>query len=182
MQATDFQRFATLMRGMGRVFSSDLDNSVLDVYWITLRDWSMKDFEGAVAHLMANAEFMPRPADFSKLRKASKPTTAEAWATVLKRCVNWRNPIENPDVIDQAVAGIGGYRTIAMADVEQSLPHLQHKFLAAYADLDGAVTVRESLPNLSPAPGLNARDGKFTPLAAPVRGRNDLVPAKKAAQ
>jgi hypothetical protein len=125
---------------------------------------------------------MPSPFHFAQLRKASKPTAAEAWATVLKRCLNWRNVIENPDVIDRAVAGIGGYRDIAMADTEHSLPHFQHKFLAAYAELDGAVTVREALPNLAPAPGLNARDGKFTPLSAPVRGRNELVSAKKVAQ
>lgn len=181
MQPTDFQRFATLMRGMGRIFSSDLDNAVMDVYWITLREWSMKDFEGAVAHLMASAQFMPRPADFTNLRKASKPTAAEAWATVLKRCLNWRNAIENPDVIDRAVAGIGGYRAIAMADTEQSLPHFQHKFLVAYNELDGAVTVREALPNLAPAPGINARDGKFTGIAAPVLGR-ELVPTKGAAR
>jgi hypothetical protein len=159
---------------MGRIFSNELDNLVLDVYWITLREWPMKDFEAAVGHLMANAKYMPRPAEFTALRKASQPTPAEAWALVMERCKDWRKPIAAPDLIDQCVAGIGGYRSIAMADIERDLQHVQRRFAEAYQALDQAQSVRLALPGVAPAPS-TARDGRFTAIGAPPIGRQDLV-------
>lgn len=183
MQASDRKRFLETINGLQSIKpGKELTHAALDLWWSALKDWSIEEFVAAASHLARSVEFMPSPFHFEQLRKASKPTTAEAWQTALKRCLDWRKPRETEDVIDRAVAGIGGYRAIAMADTEHSLPHFQHKFVAAYADLDGAVTVREALPNIAPAPGLNARDGKFTSLASPVRGRAELLPATKAAK
>ena len=178
MRNSEKPRFCEVLAGLQLIKPGvKLTDAAYEIWWNAMRaDWTIEEFTAAASHLASAVEFMPSPFHFAQLRKASKPTAAEAWAAVLKRCLNWRNPIENPDVIDRAVAGIGGYRAIAMADTEHQLPHFQHKFVAAYNELDGAVEVRQALPNIAPMPGLNARDGKFTPISAPTRGGNDLVP------
>lgn len=174
MAPSEFQRFVDLMRGMGRIFGNELDNLVLDVYWITLRGWSMSEFEAAVAHLMANAKGMPRPGAFTQLRHAGKHTADEAWAVALERCLAWRTPREALDSIDRTASAIGGYRVIALADQETALPHVQRRFLEAYEAIERASEVRAALPDLAPTPALpvprsNARDGRFTQLTAPAR-------------
>jgi hypothetical protein len=156
MLQSDFERFRDLMRGMGRVFNSEPDALVLDVYWISLRDWSIADFEKAVAHLMSTAQFMPRPADFTKLRKAGELTAHEAWAKVLsgaKLDANSRSL--------RAANLVGGQHAIRMANVDHDLPHIQRRFLEAYEQLSEVEPVRESLPQIAKqADGLLPRAGE----------------------
>jgi hypothetical protein len=173
MSPNEFPRFVNLMRGMGRIFSNEIDNVVLDVYWVTLRGWTLQEFEAAVGHLMATAKFMPRPGDFAQLRTAGKPTADEAWRIALDRCKDWRTPRQTQDAIDETAAGIGGYRSIAMADIETALPHVQRRFLEAYAGIAAASEVRSALPTIAPTPELpaprsNSRDGRFAAIAAPA--------------
>lgn len=172
MLPSDSKRFVDLMRGMGRIFSNELDNLVLDVYWITLRSWTLAEFEAAVGHLMATAKFMPRPGDFAQLRKAGQLTADEAWRLALSRCKEWRTPREPQDSVDHAVAAIGGYRGIALADIETALPHVQRRFLEAYEKIAAASEVRSALPTIAPTPELpaprsNCRDGRFAAIGAP---------------
>lgn len=82
MQQDDFTRFRAVMAGMAKVYEREIDSVLLDAYWLTLRDWSLDDFERAAAHLMRTSEFMPRPAAFNELRKtASQQIAAGAWFT-----------------------------------------------------------------------------------------------------
>lgn len=150
MQPSDGQRFRDLLRGMGRMYGQEPDKLVLDAYWLALRDWDYADFEAAASHLMATAKFMPRPADFNALRKAAEPAPSEAWAEVLDACVDWRYPESLPDGrIGRAVAAVGGWRAIAMADTERDLPHIQRRFLQAYEELSDVETTRHALPELA---------------------------------
>jgi hypothetical protein len=148
MLQSDFQRFKDLMRGMGRVFNSEPDALVLDVYWLSLRTWAISDFESAVAHLMANATFMPRPADFTKLRKAGEPTAGEAWQLVLKQSLDWRNPQPDSRVL-RAANAVGGLHAIAMANIERDIPFIEQRFKVAYEELDRVEPIRDALPQIA---------------------------------
>lgn len=181
MQPSDLERFCEILNGLAAIKpGKDLTREAIKLWWNSMQSWSIEEFTAAASHLASSVEFMPSPFHFEQLRKASKPTAAEAWQTVLKRCIDWRKPRDTEDVIDRAVAGIGGYRSIAMADTETALPHVQRRFNEAYAELDGALTVRQALPHLAPAPGLNARDGKFTPIGARIPALGDATAATKA--
>lgn len=150
MQPSDGNRFRNLMRGVGRMFGQDLDDVVLDAYWIALRDWTLKDFEAACAHLMSNSKFMPRPADFNALRKAGEPTPSEAWQTAMDNCLGWRTGSSNAgEMIDSVVRSVGGYRAIALADEETALPHIERRFKEAYTQLADRQPVREALPQIA---------------------------------
>jgi hypothetical protein len=132
------------------MYGQEPDGLVLDAYWIALRDWKYDDFEQAAQHLMATATFMPRPADFNALRHAGEPTAAEAWTAVLEACVDWRDPTKMPNGrVARAAASVGGFRAIAMADVENDLPHIQRRFLEAYEGLTDVESVRRALPEIA---------------------------------
>lgn len=175
MEPTDGQRFRDLLRGMGRMYGQEPDGLVLDAYWIALRDWDFEEFQVAAAHLMATAKFMPRPADFSALRKAGELTPSEAWTEALSGCVEWRNPQYLPKGrIARAAAAVGGFERIAMADLERDMPHIQRRFLKAYEELSDVETIREAVPQIAaPREGNGRLSGGFSQIGIPVleRGR-----------
>lgn len=160
MQATDFARFNAVMNGMAKLFDRELDNVLLDVYWLALRDWDLPDFEQAAGHLMASAKFMPKPSEFNDLRKASRPVAAEAWLTARKvwksAAALGRGKVSSGDpVIDRAIEALGGYGAMAMSETSK-LHFLEKQFAEIYASMQDAQDVREALPQLGGGFGLAA--------------------------
>lgn len=148
MQANDFTRFRAVLAGMAKLYERELDAPLLDAYWLALRDWSLSDFERAAAHLMGRSRFMPRPADFNDLRKASSMTAGEAWSAALAHARGaWRS---GPAVseVERAVQAIGGWLVLAHANVD-SLQFIERRFADAFADLETAVATREALPSIA---------------------------------
>jgi hypothetical protein len=176
MQATDRKKFCSTLNGLAAVKpGKELTPEALEIWWTAMRQWSIEEFVSAASHLASSVEFMPSPFHFEQLRKASKPTTGEAWKTALERCKQWRKGERLDDAIDRAAATVGGYRAIAMADTETALPHIERRFKEAFQELDDVETVREALPHLKPAPGINFRDGRFTAIGAPLAGGRGLI-------
>jgi|GEM_PF-5593506 len=176
MQVTDRKRFVATLTGLSSVKpGKELTPEALEIWWGSMRGWSIEEFVSAASHLASSVEFMPSPFHFEQLRKASKPTVGEAWATALKRCTSWRAGQQAGDAIDRAAQSIGGYRAIAMADVDTALPHIERRFKEAFAEIDDVETVRAALPELRPAPGINYRDGGFTAIGAPLAGNRGLI-------
>jgi hypothetical protein len=151
MQPIDGKRFRDLLRGMARTFGSDIDNVTLDVYWLALSGWTAEEFEAAAAHLLRNSRFMPRPADFTALKKAGSLTAAEAWDSILQHCKGaYRDGagLDNGGPIDTAVRGLGGYRAIAMHDIDY-LPIMQRQFVERYQESCDVLETREEVPQLA---------------------------------
>lgn len=153
MQQADFTRFRNVMTGLAKLYEREIDQLLLDVYWLALRSWSLEDFESGAAHLMRTSKFMPRPADFNELRKASLPTAGEAWAAVLEHLKTgtrewtdggrtWNGGPTLTAEIDRAVAVLGGYRALAMMPTKE-LPWMERRFTEHYGDLTEAVQRRE---------------------------------------
>lgn len=176
MQVTDRQKFVKTLNGLAALKpGKELTSEAIDLWWTSMRGWSIEEFVSAASHLAGSVEFMPSPFHFEQLRKASKPTVGEAWSTALARCTSWRTGESWGDAIDRAVAAIGGYRAIAMADVETALPHVERRFKEAFDAIDDAECVRQALPHLAPAPGINYRDGKMTRIGAELAGGRGLI-------
>lgn len=153
MTPNDFQRFKAVMAGMGRVFGADVDSVLLDAYWLALRDWTLTDFEGAAVHLMANSQFMPKPADFNELRKAGRETAGEAFQRA-RQIVRSLFPREysshqsGDPRLDAAIRACGGYEALAMCTTE-SIGFFENRFREHYESITDAEDVRGALPNLT---------------------------------
>jgi hypothetical protein len=151
MKGTDLARFKETMTRLAKVYDRELDAVVLDAYWTALSDWAIEDFETAALHLMRSSVHMPRPADFNALRKASRPTAAEAWARVLQHCKGaYRDGggLDGGGPIDDAVAGLGGYKAIAHYNIDY-LGALQRQFVDRYGEQSDAHETRESVPQIT---------------------------------
>ena len=148
MTADDFSRFRSVLAGMSKLYERDLDAPLLDAYWLALRDWPLAEFEQAAGHLMRTARFMPRPADFTDLRKAARMTSSEAFAVALQHGRGaWRAGPAVPEV-ERAVQGIGGWLVIAHATTD-NLRFLERRFADAYAELETREETRDALPQIA---------------------------------
>lgn len=153
MLADDFPKFAAVMAGMGKLYEREIDGLLMDAYWLALRPWTLTEFEQAAGHLMATSKFMPRPADFNDLRKASRPVAAEAWAKAISSCGSawtargYTGGTSGDALVDRAVHAIGGYGAIAQCDQEK-LHFLERRFTEAYESMQDANDVRGALPQL----------------------------------
>lgn len=175
MRNSDKPEFVKVVNGLQAIKPGQkLTSDGIEIFWMSMQaDWSLEDFKAAAAHLARSVEFMPSPFHFERLRKAGKPTADEAWRIALERCNRWRTPREVQDSIDAAAAAIGGYRSIALADIESALPHVQRRFLDAYDKIAAVSEVRAALPSIAPTPLLpaprsNCRDGRFAAIDAPA--------------
>ncbi|MDB6102556.1 MAG: hypothetical protein JWO52_2555 [Gammaproteobacteria bacterium] len=135
-----------------------LTPEAIEIWWQSMRhDWELEDFKAAAAHLSRAMEFMPNPYHFDQLRKAARPTAAEAWiqARAAAGSCYVGGPIGfgsggtcgNP-FIDRVVQSIGGYRTIALHDTDK-LHYLERRFTENYKSLQNAEDVRQAVPQIS---------------------------------
>lgn len=155
MQPTDAVQFRNVLTGMFRVYGQDPDALVLDAYWLALDDWSLEDFSAAAKHLMRTGKFMPRPSDFTALRRAGRPTAGEAWTLARKHCGSaiqcghvTNNGTCGDDFIDRVVRAIGGYGAIAMCDTDK-LHFLERRFAENFESMQDAGDIRESVPQIA---------------------------------
>lgn len=186
MQPNDFTRFHAVMTGLAELHQRELSQFLLDAYWLAMRDWSIADFESAASHLMQTMTWMPKPSDFTALKRAGETTSAEAWTEALASCVNWRNPDQLPTGrVARAAAAVGGFRMIAMADQETALPFIEKRFKEAYDELTDVESVREALPQIAKPEARIALRGpvhaaKFIPDLQPSGQRKGDNPPKAA--
>jgi hypothetical protein len=155
VQTPDFQRFNELISGMGRIYGTVIDRVFLDAYWVALADWELEDFEQACGHLMRTSKFMPRPADFTELRKAGQETAGEVFASLCQ----WteytpRGYVEKPGIprpIASALRAIGGADAYMMCDAEK-LHFLERRFCEHYDQITQANETREAVPAIAERP------------------------------
>lgn len=151
MQTEDFERFREVMGGLAELYQRELSKPLLDAYWVCLFDWEFEEFQEAAVELMRTQNFMPRPAQFTQLRKAGLPLAGESWAKVLAavRGGAYRNTGVIVDALtDQAVRNIGGYQAIAMGDSSKTC-FLEKRFCETFNELREVRHTREALPDLT---------------------------------
>lgn len=150
MQPIDSKRFRSMLAGMGRMYGQELDQLVLDAYWLALGDWSLDDFEAGARQLMQTAKFMPRPADFHELRKAGRPTAGEAWSKILE-CA--RAGYDEPQLdipAKRALAAIGGIGAVMRSETDKT-HFLEKRFAEHFGAMQDAHDIREAVPLIADA-------------------------------
>jgi hypothetical protein len=143
MQPADYERFRALMNGMGRVFEREIDSPLLDAFWVALGAWALPDFEAAAGTLLRTSKFMPRPADFTALRRRAEPTAGEAWAAVFEGVG------AVTDRARRALQIVSGGRALTMMNLAHDIPHVQRRFLEVYEELADVDHIRHELPQLA---------------------------------
>jgi hypothetical protein len=152
MIAADRGAFLDIVLGYAELKGKQLSVPALELWWNAMSpDWSIKEFRQKANHLVRTLPFMPSPADFENLRKAGRPTAGEAFAQAVeasKSCAQggyFRDNVTSGDPLtDRAVRAIGGYRVIAMSEVDK-LHFLERRFTEHYETIQDAGDAREAL-------------------------------------
>lgn len=151
MKPTDRQKFAEVVLGFAELKGKQLSAPALELYWRALQQWELDEFLAAAEQLIRTSEFMPTPKDFEDLRKAGRLTSGEAWIEARAAARSWREgySVSSGDpFIDRVAHAIGGYRTIAMCDMDR-LHFLERRFAEHFEDMQQAQDTRTALPELT---------------------------------
>lgn len=171
MRDSDRAEFCRILTGLSAIKpGKQLTPEGLEVYFNALEDWSIEDFKAAASHLAKSCEFMPNPYHFEQLRRAAKPTAAEAWAEAIEHAAHggYRGGPLGDALIDTCVRALGGYKAIAMCD-EDKLHFLERRFCEHFETKMDAEEARDALPDLTDSrPMLEGPQ----PVAAQLERRN----------
>lgn len=152
METSSKPEFVRILTGMAAVKRIDLTTEAFEIWWLALADWDIEDFRSAAAHLIKTCEFMPGPHDFEKLKRLSRLSAQEAWSQALSFADGqWRTEQHPDDRINRVVEMLGGWRTLALTNVEK-LGFVQRRFVDAYADLNDGEDTRAALPSIAGEP------------------------------
>ena len=141
--------FVRVLNGLAAIKRVDLTKDAYELWWQSMKDWSIDGFKDAAGYLLKNCQFMPAPYDFEQLRKKGKPSAHEAWSMALQHADGaWKQGVLGDALTDRVIAALGGYSVIALTHTDK-LGFLERRFLDAYNDLLDTSVVREALPDLT---------------------------------
>lgn len=158
MTPADRKAFLETVVGFAELKGKALSAPALELYWRSLQHWPLDAFRAAAEQLLRTCEFMPLPKDFEDLRKAGRPRAGEAWAAVLEFVrgayspnfpvrLPVRGPLADP-LVQRAVNAVGGFRAVAMSDVDAT-QFLEKRFCEHFAAAEDCDDVREAVPQIA---------------------------------
>lgn len=155
MQQTDKIEFVRVLEGLASIKpGAKLTPEGLDMWWAAMADWSLPEFKHAASHLARSVEFFPNPYHFEQVRKAGRPTAAEAFirAREVAGGLELGKHGDYTDVgvtsgdpaIDRAVRAIGGYVALAMRPMD-TMHFFEKRFAEHYRDIGDAIDSRRAI-------------------------------------
>ncbi len=100
MNQQHFPEFVARVAAIGELFGKELSQAVMQIYWETLKDLSLADFQTATNIVVKSSKFMPRPAE---LREAVLPDLKSVAALAYDRLI-------------RAVSEVGTYKSVTFDD------------------------------------------------------------------
>ena len=141
--------FVRVLNGLAEIKNADLTKDSYELWWQSMKNWSIDDFRDAAGYLLLNCKFMPTPYDFEQLRKKGEVSAHEAWSMALHHADGaWRHGVLGDALTDRVIAALGGYSVIALTHKDK-LGFLERRFLDAYKDILDTSVVRKALPDLT---------------------------------
>jgi len=152
MQPSERADFLRVLNGLAAIKRVALTAEAIDLWWATMRGWSLADFKAGAEQLLRSCQFMPTPYDFAQLRKASAMTAGEAWEQAIAACGGWRNGTAAVDPLtDRVVRMVGGYERLAMEPLDTQ-HFTRNKFIELYDELAETETTRKAVPQIAGPP------------------------------
>lgn len=147
----DRMEFVLLLNGLAAIKpGKGLTPEGLELWWLSLQDWSIEEFRSACAHLSYSVEFMPSPYHFAQLRKAGRATAGEAFARALAHVRTGGYRHDNPldALTENVIRALGGWRALAIT-TEDRLPFVERRFCEHYESMMNTEDVRVALPHVA---------------------------------
>jgi hypothetical protein len=148
----DFDGFSAVVMGFAELRGKVLSPEAIVLFFRAMSGWSLDEFKAAAEHLLRTCEWLPTPFHFEELRRAGRPVLAEAWIEARSLAKAWRPnmaaPRSSDEFLNRVVESIGGYRAIAMCNVDV-MGFLEKRFADAYESIQDASDKREAVPSIT---------------------------------
>ncbi len=144
MTEQDRTRFAATIAMLASVFGREVDEPLIDSYWMALGDLSLEDFEAAAKKLVGSAPHFPKPVEFKDLIQDSDADRAEqAWLEVVKLSRNCQAAKHSDPKAEGVVKGMGGWIRLGAMSEREFHAFAKRDFIDAYRGSQAAGARRE---------------------------------------
>jgi len=141
MIVDDKPRFFRMLTVLGGAFQREVDEALLESWWIALGDLEITELEEAAAEILrtwtssAGRRF-PLPGDLRKLVADSTQGAAlEAWEDTLSLARDSRRARHPDPVVETVVRQLGGWQALGRQSISELTTWTRKRFLELYQDV-----------------------------------------------
>ena len=143
MNDKDMDKFASILTGIGEVYSKTISSPLISIFWNSLKNYEIDVVEDAVQRHVINpdtGQFMPKPADIIRMIEGgSKDAAAVAWSKfdeALRHIGTYQDVRFDDPIIMRVVHDMGGW--VGFGDkLEDEWPFVANDFKARYTAYRG---------------------------------------------
>lgn len=132
----DKKIFLKGMTLLGAAFDKEVNEALLEVYWMDLKDFDPKDFERVVTNHRRTAKFFPKISELReelvRLKGFHRPTASDAWDDLLRAAETGEKP-ELDEITEKALSVCGGWDNFQFMSYHD-LQFRRKDFLTVYND------------------------------------------------
>lgn len=132
MQIEDKPRFLEAITALAALFSRELDDAAIALYWEAVRSVPLQEFQAAVAQAAKTCGFFPPPTkllEFAGLDPESNARTA--WSRVIANGMRGEWSVDDP-LTRSALAAIGGSWRLRHATANEMEGRIRNEFIEQY--------------------------------------------------
>ncbi|MCP4569480.1 MAG: hypothetical protein GY841_18035 [FCB group bacterium] len=137
MKQSDKTQFIDIIGSLAEIHSRQLSETAIKIYWFALKEFTIEQIKQTAAHLIKYSEFMPKPADFTKILEPADQDQAQLQAQlVLNRIMIHGSQGRPPTFADPTTRAVldsmGGYKTICRTMTQKQEPFWKREFRHLY--------------------------------------------------
>lgn len=130
MTEDERNNFEIIIAGIAENYSKSLTMMQLEIFWRTLKKYTLRQIQTAAYEIISTSEFFPVPAKFIKIIEFGEETLAyEAWQHMMEDMQ--RGIITDDPVTAKTAQVMGGWKKLSMTNTDE-LKFLKREFLFLY--------------------------------------------------
>lgn len=149
MKAEDKAEFLRCINALGAVFGREIDECLLDAYWLALGKLSSEQLRLAVSRALQDCKFMPMPCELLQRADGASPAQRSlvAWEFAVKAIGShgsYRSVNFSDRLINATIRNMGGWERICGLQGDELHVWARKQFAGIYEALAAAGTSAES--------------------------------------
>ncbi len=138
--------FLETIAALAELQGRELSPAALKLWWRAMGHWELDDFKRAANFLARSSEFMPKPADFERLRANAALNPHEAWTAVVAHATGgYRTGATIDAIVGETVERMGGFAMIGQSNRDR-LQWLKRDFVEFYEAVVAEKVAAAALP------------------------------------
>jgi hypothetical protein len=134
MTDADKPKFLEALVALASLYSRELDEAAIMLYWDAVRHLSMAAFQSAVRHAAATAEHFPPPAVLAPVVTDTKHRAALAWDETLRLAARSSSDHSDPTAAE-AMRAMGGGKALGQRPADDLARWGRKEFIETYCDI-----------------------------------------------